>query len=284
MITLTMLKSFLVNLSLSIIKILGAFFGESKTLIADAVHSVSDMTTDIIGLIGSVLSSKKPDENHPFGHGKIEYITSILMSFLIISLGISVLINTLKGKNMHPNIYAVIVLILGIIIKLLLSTYLLKKGKELNSNIVKTNGIESRYDAYSSCLSLIFVVTSLLGTKYKFLSYADFIGGLLMSVLTLKVGINILKENLSSVIGEVETDKEKLDEIKEIVKQNKEITKIRRVTILKYGSYNISYIDIIMPQDITLKEAYNIEKKIKQDLKRSNLNIRYVTVNIKPKK
>ncbi len=283
MITKTLIKSFLVNFIISIFKILGAFFGNSKTLVADGVHSLSDMTTDIIGLIGSILSNKKPDDAHPFGHGKIEYITSILMSFLIISLGITTFFNAINGKILSPNKYAVIVLIIGIILKIILSSYLLKKGKELNSNIIKTNGTESRYDAYASSASLIFVLTSLIGKKYKIFSYADLIGGIIISLLTLKVGIKILKENLSSVIGEVETDETKINTVKEIIKRNKNI-KIRRITILKYGSYNQSYIDIFMKEDTPLKEVYKIEKKIKQDLKRSDLNIRYVTVNTKPKK
>ena len=98
MVTLCLFKSFLVNLSLSLIKLLGAFLTKSKTLMSDAVHSLSDMTTDIVGLIGSKLSSKKPDINHPFGHGRIEYLTSIIMSILIIILGFGVLINSFNGK------------------------------------------------------------------------------------------------------------------------------------------------------------------------------------------
>jgi len=282
MITKIMLKSFLVNLSLTILKLLGSLFSHSKTLLADAVHCLSDMLTDIIGLIGSKLASKKPDKKHPYGHGKIEYLTSIIISLLIISLGIGILINSLNGRVKPTNIYSAAIIIISIIAKYILSSYLIKKGKSLNSNILLTNGTESRYDTYSSLLALIFIIISLFGSTNKLFLYADIIGSIIMSIFTLKIGIELLKNNICSILGEIETDELKLNKLKEIIKENKIIEKIRRVTLLKYGPYYSATIDIILNGSLSLQEVYEIEKKIKKDLKTIDMNIRYVTVNIKP--
>ena len=78
-----LLKSLIVNLFLTIVKFIGSVLGNSKTLISDAVHSFSDMSTDIIGLIGDKLSSKKPDKEHPYGHERIESITALFLSFIL---------------------------------------------------------------------------------------------------------------------------------------------------------------------------------------------------------
>ncbi len=282
MITKIMLKSFLVNLSLTILKLLGSLFSHSKTLLADAVHCLSDMLTDIIGLIGSKLAGKKPDKKHPYGHGKIEYLTSIIISLLIISLGIGILINSLNGRVKPTNIYSAAIIIISIIAKYILSSYLIKKGKSLNSNILLTNGTESRYDTYSSLLALIFIIISLFGSTNKLFLYADIIGSIIMSIFTLKIGIELLKNNICSILGEIETDELKLNKLKEIIKENKIIEKIRRVTLLKYGPYYSATIDIILNGSLSLQEVYEIEKKIKKDLKTIDMNIRYVTVNIKP--
>ncbi len=282
MVTLCLFKSFLVNLSLSLIKLLGAFLTKSKTLMSDAVHSLSDMTTDIVGLIGSKLSSKKPDINHPFGHGRIEYLTSIIMSILIIILGFGVLINSFNGKIKELTIYSIITLVISIITKLILSTYLIKKGKTLNSNILKSNGIESRCDAYSSSLALVFVLLAIYNKKVPILKYADLVGGVIMSIFTIRIGIKLLSENISSIIGEVEVDPNKIEEIRNILIKNKNI-KIRRISLLKYGIYVSAIIDIYMDASLTLKEVYETERKIKKDLKTSDKGIRYVTVNIKPR-
>lgn len=276
-----LIKSLLVNLFLSILKLIGSFIGGSITLLADAIHCMSDMFTDVISIIGSKLSNKKPDKEHPYGHGRIEYLTSIVMSIFIIILSISTLITSIKGEKFNTNIYAVIILIVSIISKFILSDYLIKKSKELNSNIILLNGMETRYDTYSSMLALFFVLLSLISNK-GILRYADIIGGFIISLLTIKVGIKLLLSNISSIIGEVDYDKDKINLINSVILEQKEIKSIRRTTLLKMGTYYKVILDLNINGDIVLNDMYEIEKKIKINLKKLDLNIRYVTVNFKP--
>ena len=276
-----LIKSLLVNLVLSILKLIGSFIGGSITLLADAIHCMSDMFTDVISIIGSKLSNKKPDKEHPYGHGRIEYLTSMVMSIFIIILSISTLITSIKGEKFNTNIYAVIILIVSIISKFILSDYLIKKSKELNSNIILLNGMETRYDTYSSMLALLFVLLSLISNK-GILKYADIMGGVIISLLTIKVGIKLLLSNISSIIGEVDYNKDKINLINSVILEQKEIKSIRRTTLLKMGTYYKVILDLNINGDIVLNDMYEIEKKIKIDLKKLDLNIRYVTVNFKP--
>ena len=286
-----LLKSLIVNLFLTIVNTrkkepwlqlsLGSVLGNSKTLISDAVHSFSDMSTDIIGLIGDKLSSKKPDKEHPYGHGRIEYLTSIIMSFFIIWLGLSIMVTSFNGKIKVPNKSALVVIGITIVIKFILSTYLLKKGKEMGSNIVLANGVESRYDMYNSILGFVFILISFLGSDNKYFKYADIIGSVVIAFMSIKVGIEILLKNVSSILGEVETDNNKINSVKEIIKSN--LYKIRRVTLIKYGHYYDAIIDLILKNNININEVYKLEQSIKKELKRSDMSIRYVTVNFKPK-
>ena len=276
-----LIKSFLVNLFLTILKFIGSVMSNSKTLLADSIHCMSDMSTDLISIIGTKISSKKPDLNHPYGHGKIEYLTSIIMSFFIISLGISILLNSFNGETLVPNMYAIIVLLITIVLKYILSSYLFIKVKLLNSNIIKTNAIESIYDTYNSILALIFILITIIGSDNNILKYFDKIGSVVMSLLTIKVGIEVLLKNTSSILGEVEEDKSILKNVENIIKSKD--YKVRRLSLLKYGSYYDATIDLLLDKNITLENLYIIEKKIKRDLKRSDMSIRYVTVNFKPK-
>lgn len=276
-----LLKSLIVNLFLTIVKFIGSVLSNSKTLISDAVHSFSDMSTDIIGLIGDKLSSKKPDKEHPYGHGRIEYLTSIIMSFFIIWLGLSIMVTSFNGKIKVPNKSALVVIGITIVIKFILSTYLLKKGKEMGSNIVLANGVESRYDMYNSILGFVFILISFLGSDNKYFKYADIIGSVVIAFMSIKVGIEILLKNVSSILGEVETDNNKINSVKEIIKSN--LYKIRRVTLIKYGHYYDAIIDLILKNNININEVYKLEQSIKKELKRSDMSIRYVTVNFKPK-
>ena len=276
-----LIKSLFVNLILSILKLIGSFIGGSITLLADAIHCMSDMFTDVISIIVSKLSNKKPDKEHHYGHGRIEYLTSIVMSIFIIILSISTLITSIKGEKFNTNIYAVIILIVSIISKFILSDYLIKKSKELNSNIILLNGMETRYDTYSSMLALLFVLLSLISNK-GILKYADIIGGVIISLLTIKVGIKLLLSNISSIIGEVDYNKDKINLINSVILEQKEIKSIRRTTLLKMGTYYKVILDLNINGDIVLNDMYEIEKKIKINLKKLDLNIRYVTVNFKP--
>lgn len=276
-----LIKSLLVNLVLSILKLIGSFIGGSITLLADAIHCMSDMFTDVISIIGSKLSNKKPDKEHPYGHGRIEYLTSMVMSIFIIILSISTLITSIKGEKFNTNIYAVIILIVSIISKFILSDYLIKKSKELNSNIILLNGMETRYDTYSSMLALLFVLLSLISNK-GILKYADIMGGVIISLLTIKVGIKLLLSNISSIIGEVDYNKDKINLINSVILEQKEIKSIRRTTLLKMGTYYKVILDLNINGNIVLNDMYEIEKKIKIDLKKLDLNIRYVIVNFKP--
>ena len=266
-----MIKSFLVNLGLTTLKLLGSFFSHSKTLRGDSMHCLSDMVTDIMGLIGSKLSNKKPDESHPYGYG-----------IIIIALGLITLINVFTGNLEKTNFYAAIVIIIGIIIKYTLSRYLLKKGKQYNSCILTTNGLESRYDSFCSLFALIFILLTMLGSRWKIFLYADILGGIITSALTLKVGFEILKENISSILGEIETDETKLNKIKNIINKHSEIKEIKTITLLKYGSYYNATIEIKMPKQINLKEINKIETKIKESLLNEDLNIKFISINSFP--
>ena len=170
---------------------------------------------------------------------------------------------------------------MSIISKFILSDYLIKKSKELNSNIILLNGMETRYDTYSSMLALLFVLLSLISNK-GILKYADIIGGVIISLLTIKVGIKLLLSNISSIIGEVDYNKDKINLINSVILEQKEIKSIRRTTLLKMGTYYKVILDLNINGDIVLNDMYEIEKKIKIDLKKLDLNIRYVTVNFKP--
>ncbi len=269
-----LIKSFLVNAGLTILKLLGAFFSHSLTLMGDGIHCLSDMATDIVGLLGSKLANKKPDKRHPYGYGKIEYLTSIIISIFIISLGIGLIYNSFTNKAQKPNQIGVIIIFISILIKIALSKYLLKKGKELNSNILITNGIESKYDSFSSIFALIFIGLSLIG-KHKIFLYFDHIGSITISLLTISVGISLLTENIHSIIGEVETDENKLSEILEIIKKYKRV-KLKELNLIKYGSYYIANISI----KIKIYNSLMIIDKIKKDINEKKLNIKQINISL----
>lgn len=280
MILKTLVVSFIINLFLTILKFSYSIIFSSRTLLADAVHCFSDMMTDLISLIGSKLSSKKPDETHPFGHGKIEYVTSIILSLFIVVMGFMIIINSFDKKVDYMSIYPLIIIVITIVVKISLSIYLLKKGKKYNSSILISNGTESKYDSYASTLAFIFICISYFGKYSKVFLYADMIGSFIISLFTIKIGFELFLKNTKSVIGEIETDEKLLNKIKKII-LNEELYELNRLTVVKYGTYYEVILDLKIDGNKNLKELYILESKIKKELKQKSY-IKYVTVNMKP--
>lgn len=280
----TMLRSLVVNFILSILKTIISILTSSKTLLADAVHGVSDLSTDVVALTGAKIASKKPDKSHPFGHGKMEYVTSIFISIFIIFLGITLFKNSFTSSEIKYSIYLFFIMPITITLKFILSNYLINHGKKLNSNILLSSGTESRFDMINTTFAFIIILASYFQKYLSILKYADMIGSIVISIFTIRIGINMFLKNTKSVLGEIDNNQEKHENIKEIIMKYKQIQKVEKITLLKYGPYACLTIDIVMDPNLTLRSIYKIEIKIKKEIKKVYNDLKYISVNIKPKK
>lgn len=277
-----MFLSLLVNIFLTFLKIIGGILGNSKTLVADGIHSFSDLATDVVAIIGNKFSTLPPDSDHPYGHGKYEYVTSILISFMIISLSIIIFINAFNSNVIIPSKWVLLILFFTLIIKSILAKYILKQGKLHNNSILITSGIESKYDALSSFLALIFVFFSEFGSYCSILKYLDIVGGIIISLLVLKIGLSCLSQNLKSVIGQVDYNNKYIDEVKQKVLNVKFIIDVENVKLFKYGSYYSVEIIVLVNKNKKLKDIYKIENNIKNILREKDI-FKFVSIDFIPK-
>ena len=141
-----MIISMIANSFLSILKIVFGVLANMKSLVADGIHSFSDLSTDLIAIVGNKLSRKPADDGHPRGHGKIEYITSLIISSFILTLGISIFKNSFSNNNTVPSIYLAVVAIITAVTKFIVSKILMKKGNDTNNMILISSAKESYTD------------------------------------------------------------------------------------------------------------------------------------------
>src|SRR5574344_2082649 len=144
-----MLRSVLVNTILVATKLIVGVFGHSMALLADGVHSLSDLATDIVAIVSSKLALKPADREHPYGHGMIEYVCCIFISIIVIVLGVKLVYSAFTEQILIPSIIVIYATIISIVLKYVLSSYILRKGEEYNSSLLITSGQESRTDVYS---------------------------------------------------------------------------------------------------------------------------------------
>ncbi len=280
-ITKVLLVSSITNIFLSIIKILFGFIGKCNALVADGIHSLSDLSTDFVAIFGNHLSLKPADKKHPFGHGKTEYLTSMIIGIVIIILGLSLIYNIFNKEIIIPDLIMILVSLFTIISKLLLSNYIYKKGVLYSNNILIASGKESRADVYSSIFVLLSIILMQFSNEVSVLKYADMFSTIIIALFIIKTGFNILKDNIGILLEEQVLDKKYLKEIKNIITSFDEIVEIKDLYVLRYGPYYKLVSNVIM-KDLLLTDAHNVIDEIENKLKEKDSRIKYVFIHMEP--
>lgn len=276
-----LLVSFFTNIFLSLIKVIIGFIGKSSALISDGVHSFSDLITDVVAIFGSSLSMKPADNEHPYGHGKLEYITSFVIGLTIVLIGI-ILIKSISNNNVTiPSMIVIIVSVITIIIKYLVSKYLIIKGKEYKNLILISSGKESSMDVISSIFVLISSLLMQLSNKISIFKYSDKIVSIIIGIFIIKTGISIIKESISKILDERENDKIVIEEFKKLIYSYKQIKNIDSLIILKSGPYYKITTEVSMNPRITLFKAHKVAEEL-EDLLKEKTKALYITIHINP--
>ena len=270
------------NFGLAVMKFLVGWLGSSQAVIADAVHSVSDMSTDLVILFGVKFWSAPPDADHPYGHRRLEAIitTSIGLSLaaVAVALGYHALATTRDPDIQQTGWIAIIGPFLSIIIKEILYQWTVKVGKLVKSSAVIANAWHHRSDAFSSIPALMAVIAASFDPKLAFL---DHIGALIISLFILKVAWNILVPALSELAdhGASEKDREIIHQIAGNVSGVKEAHAIRT---RKFGSYIHVDLHIMVDPEMSVRMGHHISEEVKIALMEKGPEIRDVVVHLEP--
>lgn len=281
--TQALLKSFFWNLFLSIVKIIIGFTGKSSALIADGVHSFSDLATDAVALFGNYYSNKPADDEHPFGHGRFEYLTCLIIGIIVLFLGYQIIVSALNISYIVPSKLVIIVSLFTIIFKYFLAAYLIQIGKRTNNQILISSGRESNMDVVSSLFVLLSGILMQFSKEYSILKYSNLIATLIVGVLIIKTGFDILKDNFSAILGENEPE-ENINRMKTIIKKEEKIIDIDSFVALRNGPYLQITGEVSMEKSLTLQEVHDKLEKIEEELKKADNRIRYINIHVNPVK
>ena len=277
-----MVVSMIVNIILSFIKIISGILGSSGALIADGIHSLSDLITDVFAIIGNLLSKKPADDKHPLGHGKLEYLTSMAIGIMVLFIGFSIIYNSFNHELIVPSILVIIVTLFTILLKLLLSSYVIKKGKEYNNNILIASGRESGADVISSLFVLLSTVLMQFSNYIPILRFSDLVVTIIVGIFIVRIGFELLKENISMILGERETDNSFLEDIRKIIMKEEIVINIDSLNLIKYGSYFEVVGEISMNEDLTLRECHDVVERIEKSLLDFDERNKYINIHVNP--
>ncbi len=280
-----MKRSFIVNIFLVILKILTGLFFNSVALIADGIHSISDLLSDVFVILGIRHSLKPADDEHPFGHGKFEYVLSLMLGvfILIIAYGLGKeVITNYNEPVIIPGIVSLIVVVFVVIIKLFLARYLIKKGKEEDSLIITASGKESLTDVFSSIVVFVGILAVLIGEKLEIeiLMKGDKIASIVIALFIINIGVQIIYEAITALQGKA-VNPEICEVYKVSIIEIKGVIDVDNIDMITYGPYYQALVDIKVDGNISVKEGHDIAKKV-SDLLYSDEKICHVVVHVNP--
>ena len=261
------------NFLLAIIKFIAGFISSSVAIIADAFNNFSDAGSSLITFISFRISAKPADRDHPFGHARMEYISSMIVSFIILLVGFELLIDSgelllapTKETAIDLSIPAIVILVVSIIIKLLLGIFFRNMSRRIDSDALAATST----DCFSDTISTGAVLLSAILIKLTDWYILDAIVGIAVSVLIIIAGAKILNDTKNALLGEAPVE-ELVDDIKRIIEDYPEIIGIHDLMVHNYGPKK--YIASLHAEVDGSDDIYklhdtidNAERRLKEDL------------------
>ncbi|MDL2228025.1 cation diffusion facilitator family transporter [Bacteroidales bacterium OttesenSCG-928-K03] len=271
------------NFILSVAKLIIGFISGSMAVISDGIDSATDVVISIVMIITAKIMGRPPSKKFAYGYEKAESIATKVLSFVIFYAGIQMMITTIRGlfsaetKEM-PSFIAIYVTIFSIVCKLALALYQYKKGKKINSSLLKANAINMSNDVIIS----LGVLVGLLFTFILDLPILDTITGLIISLFILRTAVKIFMDSNVELMDGVK-DEGVYNKIFEAVEQVEGASNPHRVRSRQIGNLYMIDLDVEVDGSITVSQAHEIADEIENKIKQTVENIYDIVVHIEPK-
>lgn len=261
----TSIISIISNIILASFKAFVGLLANSIAIISDAINNLSDALSSIITIVGTKLAGKKPDREHPYGHGRIEYMTSLIVSAIVLYAGITAFIESFK-KIILPEIpdyssITIIILVVGIMVKFILGLYVKNKGKEYNSDSLVASGL----DAFNDALLSISVLASAIIYMIFNISLEAYVG-LFVSIFIIKSGISLFKEAIDNMLG-VRVESALSKKIKNEINKEKDVYGAFDLILTDYGPNTyLGSVHIEVEDTMSIAELDKISRRITKNV------------------
>lgn len=263
----TSVLGIVVNLTLAAFKAVVGFASNSIAVLLDAVNNLSDSLSSIITIVGTKLSGRKPDKKHPYGYGRVEYITGIVIAVIVLLAGVTSLRESAE-KTIHPEETAYTAVSLTVIAaavaaKFFMGRHVKKVGEEVKSDALIASGSDAFFDSLLSLATFAAAVTGMLwGWKL------EGVLGVAISLLIIKAGVGMLTETLDSIIG-ARIDAELSKSVKREIAQFPEVHGVFDLSLHNYGPTElIGSAHIEVADEMTARELHRLTRRISEQVYR----------------
>jgi len=270
-----------VDLVLGVAKIAVGLVGNSQALIADGVHSLSDLATDVIVLLAMKHGSRAADEEHPYGHGRIETLATVVLGMALVGVAGSIAWDaTLRLLNPellpHPGWLALSVAAISIASKEAIYHYTLRIAVRLNSRLLRANAWHSRSDAISSVVVLIGVIGAMNG-----LTWLDAVAAIAVALMVGKIGAELTWHSAQELIDRA-MDAEEVEQIREAILAVDGVNALHMLRTRRMGGDGLVDVHILVPPRLSVSEGHQISERVRHNVIKTVDGVTDVMVHIDP--
>lgn len=267
-----------INVILVICKFIAGYFGKSTAMIADSVHSLSDLITDFIVLISIRISSKPSDDCHPYGHGRAETIGATIIGFILLAVGLEFIIKAIEtirtGNLLVPTNIAIAGAVISVLLKEAAYRYTINVGRSVDSQVIIANAHHHRSDALSSVVALVGIAGAMAGYEI-----CDSVAAIAVAFFILKVGFDVAWEGIQELM-DASVSRETRREIEETIIDAEEVVSFHDLKTRKIGRETLVDVHIQVHPYISVSEGHNIAEKVRKSLHAKMKNMGEVMVHI----
>ena len=260
-ITRTSVIGIIANVFLVIFKAAVGLLSGSIAIVLDAVNNLTDAVSSVVTIVGVKLAKRKPTDSHPFGYGRIEYFSAILVSCIILATGVTSFVESVK-KILHPEspdygVVTLIIIVVAIVVKFLLGRYVKAQGEKYNSEALAASGADASFDSLISVATLVCALIMMI-----FGLNLDGLVGAVIACFIVKAGVEMLLESVGSVMG-ARPDSELTAGIKALVKTIPGVHGAYDLILNDYGpSFAIGSIHVEVDDTMTAKELHRLTNRV----------------------
>lgn len=253
------------NVLLAAFKAGVGLLSNSIAVILDAVNNLSDALSSVITIIGARLANRAPDKKHPLGHGRLEYISSMLVAAIVFYAGVTALVESVK-KIFHPEqseytLTSLIIIAVAVAVKLVLGRYVKGQGEKVNSGALVASGSDASFDAILSSSVLVCAIIHML-----FHISLEAYMGVIISIVIIKAGIEMIQDTVNDILGK-RADVQLTKDIKHIIREEPEIRGVYDLLINDYGpNRHYASVHIELPDTMTVDEVDRLTRKIEESV------------------
>jgi cation diffusion facilitator family transporter len=270
-----------VDLLLGAAKVFAGLAAGSQALVADGIHSFSDLATDFLVLFAAKHAHRKADAEHPYGHGRIETVATVALGVALVLVAIGICYDAVRRLLepellLHPGILALVVALVSVAAKEIIYQYTARAARRLRSKMLLANAWHSRSDAISS----IVVVIGVLGTMAGF-TYLDAVAAVAVALMIAKIGWELLWKSLQELI-DTALEPGEVDEIRNSIMSVNGVRACHMLRTRHSGSDVLADVHILVDPALSVSEGHQIGEKVRRRLINNNENVSDVTVHIDP--